>query len=62
MEWLVIEDHTDKIVAVCKTLEGAKRSATRRFNDACRKGLLNDDEGFAYVQREYYNRTRGKNV
>lgn len=56
MSWLVIEEHTGIILATCPTRAGAARSVTRRFNQASRAGLLNDGEGFAYVEEGYYYR------
>lgn len=58
MSWLVIEDHTDTILAICPTRAGAARSATRRFNVASRAGLLSSGEGFGYVEEEYYYRMK----
>lgn len=58
MSWLVIEEHTDTILATCPTRAGAARSVTRRFNAASRAGILNDGEGFCYVEEEYYYRMK----
>lgn len=56
MTWLVIDDRTGVILKKCATREGAARSVTRRFNAAANAGLLNEGEGFTYVEEEYYYR------